>query len=76
MVNRPEKFYVLVWNIKERKPEFRIRFKKKVLDVVIRPRIVIFSLQNRLSIFDRKTLKNLKKIPINPDNGMLITYYY
>lgn len=70
MVNRPEKFYVLVWNKKERKAEFRIRFKKKVLDLLVRPNLIIFALQNRISIFDRSTLKNLKKVPINPENGM------
>ena len=64
-----EKFYVLVWDLKKKKPEFKIRFRHKIIETVIRPKLVFFALENRLSIFERNSLIHLLKLPIRSKEG-------
>jgi hypothetical protein len=68
-LSNSEKFYVLVWNLKLKKPEFKIRFRHKIKEMVIRSRLVFFVLENRLSIFERNTLTHILKLPIKSPNG-------
>ena len=68
-MNSKEKFYVLIWNLKEKKPDFKIRFKRKILKTLVRPKLVLFVLENRLSFFARDSLSHLIKIPIQYEDG-------
>jgi hypothetical protein len=40
--------------------------------MVIRPKLVFFALENRLSIFEREQMTHLHKLPIQTKNGTKI----
>lgn len=62
---------MLVWNLQTKKPEFKIRFRQQILKMAIRPKLVIFALANRVSVFERATLTHLVKVPIKLAEGFL-----
>lgn len=70
-LSNSEKFYVLVWNLRTKKPEFKIRFRQQILRMAIRPSLVVFALANRVSIFERASLTHLLKVPIRLPEGEL-----
>ena len=69
-LSNSEKFYVLVWDLKKKKPEFKIRFRSRVIETLIRPKLIFFALKDRLSIFERSSLSHLLKVPIKSPEGI------
>ena len=64
-----EKLYVLVWDLEKKRPEFKVRFKHRVLDLVVRPKLVFFAFENRLSVFERRTMTHILKLPVKTKTG-------
>lgn len=55
------KNYVWIWNKKNKKPESKLAFKRKVLETVIRNQFVVFVLENRFSFFKKNSYEHLLK---------------